>query len=113
MRSTIASGVPAGTEMPPQLVSSTPRMPSSASVGTSDRVGLRLEPATARARSLPLWIMGEATLKIGAPKATWSPSTAFTSSEAPLYGTCITWAPAASSSISTPRCERVPTPPDE
>ena len=28
MRLTTASGVPAGTEMPPQLVSSTPGMPS-------------------------------------------------------------------------------------
>ena len=76
--------MPAGTEMPPQEVSSTPFTPSSAKVGTSGSEGLRRAPAIASALSLPAWICGAATDRIGVPNTTCWPRMALTSSEAPL-----------------------------
>ena len=83
-----------------------------ASVGTLGSLGLRAGPVTANARSLPATMFEYATAVMGAPKATCWPSTALTISEAPLYGTCVACAWLTLSTISTPRCEGVPTPPD-
>jgi hypothetical protein len=52
MRATTASGVPAGTESPPHEVSSTPRRPCSAKVGTWGSAALRFVPAMPSALSL-------------------------------------------------------------
>ena len=90
---TIGAGVPFGATSPMKPSTSTPSMPTSASVGTSGSAGRRVVPVVASGRSLPAsnsGIAGPASAKV---IAVCPEITAVTSSAPPLNGMCWNFAP--------------------
>src|SRR5437016_7537277 len=106
-------GVPEGTTMLYQDVTSNPGKPDSASVGRSGAAAMRFELATPSATSLPALTCGNAD---GVPAniiCTCPPTTAPTAGAMPLNGTCTMSIPAVLLKSSPARCAPLPLPGDE
>src|SRR5712671_6679284 len=81
-------------------------------VGTSGRIGLRVLPVTASARSVPPLICAAADATVLNPIGLCPPTIADTDGPAPLYGTCTRSRPSDCRICSPARCACVPAPGD-
>jgi len=109
-RAWTASGVFVGTPMPHQVLETTPRMPSSAKVGTSGSGFRRLVCATARARSLPLAMCDFSAVRSLTIMSTSPERSAIVAGCPPLKGTTRRSAPVSCLKSSAAIWTMVPTP---
>ena len=87
-------------------------IPDCASVGTSGKATNRLSPLTASMRNLPPRTLGIKPVVEAICMSIVLESTACVASAAPLKGTCMRLAPAASPKASLAKCGVVPAPPE-
>ena len=90
---TIGAGVPFGAARPMKPSTTTPSMPTSASVGTSGSSGRRVAPVEASGRSVPALNCGIAGPASANVIVVCPVITAVTSSAPPLNGMCWNFAP--------------------